>query len=61
MTELTLEILRGELAPVRSELTFIRAQLVIMRGAIDMLQRDVRVVKAAVNDLAKTNRERGTK
>jgi hypothetical protein len=59
MTELTLEILRGELVtalePIRSELTFIRARLVIMGGAIDVLQRDVRMVKSAVNDLAKTN------
>jgi hypothetical protein len=59
LTELTLETLRSELAtalqPIASELAFIRARLMIMGGAIDVLQRDVRMVKAAVNDLAKTN------
>ena len=59
MTELTLETLRSELAialePVRSELAFIRARLTLVGGAIDVLQRDVRMVKAAVNDIAKTN------
>jgi hypothetical protein len=49
------EILRSELKPVLSELAFIRARLVIIGGAIDVLQLDVRMVKSAVNDLAKTN------
>jgi hypothetical protein len=55
MTELTLELLRDELEPIHSELAFIRARLVVMGGAIDVLQRDVRMTRAAVNDLAKTN------
>jgi hypothetical protein len=55
MSDLTLEMLRAELKPIRSELAFISARLVVMGGAIDVLQRDVRMTRAAVNDFAKTN------
>jgi hypothetical protein len=65
MTELTLEILRAELAPLRADLAIVKAALAriepsvdgipLIHRAIDALQRDQRALKAAFNDFAKTN------
>jgi hypothetical protein len=63
MVELTLELLRSELdqaldkglEPVRSELAFIRARVTMVGSAVDVLQRDFRMIKAALNDIAKTS------
>jgi len=63
MVELTLELLRSELdqaldkglEPVRSELAFIRARVTMVGSAVDVLQRDFRMIKAALNDMAKTS------
>jgi prefoldin subunit 5 len=62
MAELTLEALRGELAPLRADLDTIKAELLPIRARIDglplinrsimALQQDVRSVKAAINDAA---------
>jgi hypothetical protein len=55
--ELT-EILRRELAPIRAELATVRARvdgLPVIGEAISVLQRDVRMLRAAVNDMARVN------
>lgn len=62
MTELTLETLRSELDPLNTkidamadDIKAMRAQLTIIGKAIEVLQRDNRMAKAAVNDFARTN------
>ena len=65
MTELTLETLRAELAPMRAELAAIRAEQAPMRAALDglplinraltVLQQETRALKGAFNDFARTN------
>jgi len=65
MADLTLEALRGELAPIRAELEAMRAEVVPIRARLDGLplinrtvtgiQQDARSLKAAVNDFAATN------
>jgi hypothetical protein len=56
------EILRAELTPVRADIktiradiAFVKARLTVMGEAIDVLQRDVRMTRAAINEFAKTN------
>jgi hypothetical protein len=56
MSELTLEMLRAELAPIWADLTRIAARvdgIPVLATAITTLQRDMRMLRAAVNDLAK--------
>jgi len=59
MTDLTLENLRIELAQnLRSELAPIRAQLdglPVINRALTALQQDMRALRAAFNDFARTN------
>ena len=59
MTDLTLENLRIELAQnLRSELAPIRAQLdglPVINRALTVLQQDMRALRAAFNDFARTN------
>lgn len=62
MTELTLEGLRNELAPMRDSLAhlsegqaFTRNELAFIRRSITALQQDTRALKAAFNDFALTN------
>ena len=51
MTELTLELLREELAPIRAHLD----GLPIINRALTVLQQDLRGLRAAFNDFARTN------
>jgi hypothetical protein len=51
MSDLTLETLRSELAPIRARLD----GLPLLGEAISTLQRDMRLLRAAVNDIARTN------
>jgi hypothetical protein len=62
MTEITLEalreILRAELAPIRDELAVVRARvdgIPLIWSAVDAVQRDMRMLRAAINDMARTN------
>jgi ubiquinone biosynthesis protein UbiJ len=61
MTDLTLENLRSELAPIRAQLDglpAIRAQLdglPVINRALTVLQQDMRPLRAAFNDFARTN------
>lgn len=55
-TPLTLEALRAELAPIRSQLAAMEplaAGVQVLGRAIEALRHDARQIKAAVNDLAK--------
>jgi hypothetical protein len=59
MTETTLEafreILRAELAPIRDELAVVRARvdgIPLLWSAVDAVQRDMRMLRAAINDMA---------
>jgi hypothetical protein len=50
--------LRAELAAVRAEIATVRIRtdgLPLLGSAIDALQRDVRLVRAAINDMGRTN------
>ena len=49
MTELTLETLRAELAPIRQQLD----ALPLLRRAIDVLQHDTRDLRTAFNEFAR--------
>ena len=51
MTDITLEDVRAELAPIRARVD----GLPLIGEAIAVLQRDVRMVRAAINDMGKTN------
>lgn len=51
MTELTLETLRAELAPLHARVD----GLPLLGSAIAALQRDVRMLRAAINDMARVN------
>ncbi len=51
MTDLTLENLRSELAPIRAQLD----GLPVINRALTVLQQDMRSLKAAFNDFARTN------
>jgi hypothetical protein len=51
MTELTLEALRIELAPMRAQLD----GLPLINRAVVAIQQDVRALRAAFNDFALTN------
>ena len=51
MTDLTLENLRSELAPIRAQLD----GLPVINRALTVLQQDMRPLKAAFNDFARTN------
>jgi prefoldin subunit 5 len=51
MTELTLEILRAELAPMRAHLD----GLPLISRSLTVLQQEMRALKAAFNDFARTN------
>src|SRR5262245_60069680 len=65
MTELTLETLRGELAPLRSDVEMIKVQIsglplpgtwiAELRDAVRQQQQDLRMLRAAVNDMARIN------
>jgi ubiquinone biosynthesis protein UbiJ len=58
MAELTLETLRQELAPMRDQLVRNTAQLdglALINRAIVTMQQDVRALRAAFNDFARTN------
>lgn len=55
MSEITLELLRAELDPIRADVIFIRNQSTLLGQAIGTLHRDVRLLKSAVNDLAREN------
>jgi hypothetical protein len=58
MTDLTIEALRAELAPIRAALARIEPLVdgvPLIHRAIDAMQRDQRALKAAFNDFAKTN------
>jgi len=65
MTELTLEILRSELAPIRADITAMRDDIAAIRPAVDgipfihrtvgAIRQDVRMLHAAFNDFALTN------
>jgi prefoldin subunit 5 len=57
-TELTLEMLQAELAPLRAALATIQARvdgLPLMGSAIDALRHDNRMLRAAINDMARVN------
>lgn len=62
MAELTLEMLRTELAPMRAD---IHAIQIVIRGlpllgqAIETLRHDVRTLRAAINDMARTEMTAG--
>ena len=50
--------LRSELADVKSELAVVSARVIglpLIGNAIDVLQRDNRLLRAAINDLSRTN------
>src|SRR5438093_11471358 len=50
--------LRAELAAVHAEIAAVRIRtdrLPLLGSAIDALQRDVRLVRAAINDMGRTN------
>lgn len=51
MTELTLDILRAELAPIQAKLD----GLPLLVRAVNALQQDTRSLRAAFNDFARTN------
>ena len=51
MTDLTLESLRNELAPIRAQLD----GLPVINRALTVLQHDMRSLRAAFNDFARTN------
>jgi prefoldin subunit 5 len=51
MTDLTLEALRAELAPMRAQLD----GLPVIARSLTVLQQDMRSLKAAFNDFARTN------
>ena len=56
MTELTLEILRAELAPIQTRLGTIEARvagLSLIGAAIETLRQDVRMLRTAINDMAR--------
>ncbi len=55
MTELTLENLRAELAPMRAH----RDGLPLMSRKLTVVQQEVRAIKAAFNDFALTNPTKG--
>ena len=65
MADLTLEMLRAELAPVHAEIANMRAEIANIRvrvdgipllGAlIDTLRHDVRTLRAAINDMTRVN------
>jgi hypothetical protein len=58
MTDLTLELLRAELAPIHDRLNKVEAYVngvPVIGEAIAVLQRDVRLMRAAINDMGKTN------
>lgn len=58
MADLTIETLRAEIAPVREEIAQIRARvdgLPLIGAAIDTLRQDVRMLRAAINDMARVN------
>ena len=58
MTELTLEILRAELAPIHTRLGTIEARvagLPLIGAAIETLRQDVRMLRTAINDMARVN------
>jgi hypothetical protein len=58
-------ILQTELAPIKAQLNELRQELAVVRahtdgipllgGAIEVIRRDARLVRAAVNDISKTN------
>jgi hypothetical protein len=55
MTELTIEALRIELAPIREELTTMRTHLdglPFINRAIDQIRHEVRALRTAFNDFA---------
>jgi hypothetical protein len=51
MTEVTLEALRAELAPMRAQLD----GLPLIARSLTVLQQETRALKAAFNDFARTN------
>ena len=51
MTDLTLESLRNELAPIRAQLD----GLPVINRALTVLQQEMRSLRAAFNDFARTN------
>ncbi len=51
MADLTLEALRAELAPIQAKLD----GLAIVNRAVAVVQQDVRALRAAFNDFARTN------
>lgn len=62
MPDLTLEALqvelRSQLAPIREELARIHIYvngIPVLGEAISLLQRDVRLMRAAINDMGRTN------
>jgi prefoldin subunit 5 len=58
MTELTLEMLRAELAPLHAQLGAVQAQvdgLPLIGSAIETLRHDVRTLRAAINGMARVN------
>lgn len=62
MTDLTLEALRTELAPMRAEIAAIRVRtdaLPTINRALVVLQQDTRAIRAAFNDFALTNPTKG--
>ncbi len=65
MTDLTLEALRAELAPIRAQVADLDAKVTPMRAQLDglplinrsltVLQQETRALRAAFNDFARTN------
>lgn len=51
MTELTLELLRQELAPMKAQLD----GLPFINRSLSVIQQDLRALRAAFNDFARTN------
>ncbi|HEY1862334.1 MAG TPA: hypothetical protein VGG77_01330 [Roseiarcus sp.] len=51
MTDLTLENLRSELAPIGAQLD----ELAVINRALTVLQQDMRSLRAAFTDFARTN------
>jgi hypothetical protein len=60
-------ILQTELAPIKAQLNELRQELAVVRahtdgipllgGAIEVIRRDARLVRAAVNDICQQRRE----
>jgi hypothetical protein len=58
MTELTLETLRAELAPLRAQLDAMAPHVdgvPLIGAAIETLRHDFRMMRAALNDMARVN------